>query len=389
MLVFDRFDAAASGFPPPAVPLLPTLRWRDLSLAGDAVTRRALDEARHFSRGRYALHAAFQLAGVGPGTSVLAPSYHCRTMIDPALALGADAVFYPVDAGLAPSIETIVAVIESAAASVRALVLPHYFGMAQNARLVDGLATECAARAIVLIEDCSHSWELAAAAVTRPGAVSRWRMVMASPYKFFATPDGGSLWCEGSPRLAPNAGGRPAAELKALLRILRPRTHRPAPVAATVGAPGADHAETSPVVSIHYLPAEQGEGGLSLSRWIMRHTLVEAAALRRRRNFQALAAATAPLPSARALYTVLPDDCAPYMFPLHINEPAAPFDLLKRMGVPIWRWDDMARSTCKVARDYRLGLLHLPCHQDIDAGQMAWICTQLATVLGSGTPRKQ
>src|SRR5450830_1259616 len=104
MLLFDRFDSAASGFPPPAVPLLPPLRWRDLALRSDAATVQAMRSARYFNRGRYALHAAFALAGVAPGTSVLAPSYHCRTIIDPALTLGATADFFPVDAGLAPSL---------------------------------------------------------------------------------------------------------------------------------------------------------------------------------------------------------------------------------------------------------------------------------------------
>jgi hypothetical protein len=50
-------------------------------------------------------------------------------------------------------------------------------------------------------------------------------------------------------------------------------------------------------------------------------------------------------------------------------------------GVPIWRWDDMAVSDCAVATHYRLHLLHLPCHQELTAEQMAWMTHTVAGVM--------
>jgi hypothetical protein len=69
------------------------------------------------------------------------------------------------------------------------------------------------------------------------------------------------------------------------------------------------------------------------------------------------------------------------MFPLFIDHPDLHFYALKRLGVPIWRWDEMAVSTCKTANAYRLNLLHLPCHQELNAAQMNWMTCTVSAVL--------
>jgi hypothetical protein len=71
------------------------------------------------------------------------------------------------------------------------------------------------------------------------------------------------------------------------------------------------------------------------------------------------------------------------MLPLLIDHPETHFFELKHLGVPIWRWDDMAVSDCAVATHYRLHLLHLPCHQELTAEQMAWMTRTVASVMRS------
>jgi hypothetical protein len=85
-----------------------------------------------------------------------------------------------------------------------------------------------------------------------------------------------------------------------------------------------------------------------------------------------------------ALLPELPDGIAPYMFPLRVFDPAPLFHPLKRLGLPIWRWDDMAASDCPVSRDYRQGVFHLPCHQALDDAQMHWMTTLLRAVARRG-----
>ncbi|MBK8121807.1 MAG: hypothetical protein IPK39_23725 [Sulfuritalea sp.] len=87
------FDPSAFGFPKPRVPPLPdTLACLSLSAQASAIWSPA-SNIRHFTRGRYALREAYRLAGIGPGSALLAPAYHCRTMLDPALALGGEVLF--------------------------------------------------------------------------------------------------------------------------------------------------------------------------------------------------------------------------------------------------------------------------------------------------------
>ena len=102
----------------------------------------------------------------------------------------------------------------------------------------------------------------------------------------------------------------------------------------------------------------------------MHYTNTQRLAERRRAHYEQWVKAVAGLPHCRPLFAELPAHCVPYMFPLVIDYPEPHFFVLKHLGVPIWRWDDMAVSGCAVAAQYRL---HLPCHQERTAEQMAWM----------------
>ena len=118
-----------------------------------------------------------------------------------------------------------------------------------------------------------------------------------------------------------------------------------------------------------------------MSRWVMRRTRLSMVVQRRRDRYREWTNAVAHLRGGRALFPELPSDCAPYMFPLLISAPDPQFFMLKHLGLPIWRWDDMAVSDCPVASAFRLSLLHLPCHQSLTSEQMRWMTTTIARVL--------
>jgi len=101
----------------------------------------------------------------------------------------------------------------------------------------------------------------------------------------------------------------------------------------------------------------------------------------RRRHYGRWTEAVAGIPGCRPLVPVLPAGCIPYMFPLYIERPESHFAPLKRLGVPIWRWDSIAASACPVATDYRLHLLHLPCHQRLTDREMDWLIAAVSRVL--------
>ena len=386
MTTFHRFDPSDCGFPAPRVPLLPVLRWRDFGMRRGAAAQ-PFDSpgVRHFARGRYALREAFRIAGVGPQFALLAPSYHCRTMFDPALALGGQVLFYAVDENLRPNLDSIVAQLAKAATPVKALIVTHYFGFRQPAASMDALAALCRGNGITLVEDCSHAFQVALeqgpACAGQPG-----RMVVASPYKFFAAPDGGTLWSSDAPTPS-GASPRPGwfAEIKALMQTLaRVRPGVTVAPAVPPGAPerrGSECIETGELISNNYDRGHERLSSLALSRTLVRHARLSEAGALRRANYRRWVSAIAGLPGCRALWPDLPPECAPYMFPLLLAHPDPHFFQLKQLGLPIWRWDDMAAAGCEVADHLRLHLLHLPCHQSLSDAQMAWMAESVAAVL--------
>lgn len=378
-----RFDSRDCGFPSPHVPLLPLPRWRELGASSDRVPRALLDggRMRSFARGRYALRAACRIAGLGPGDLLLVPAYHCRTLIDPALALGAGVALYALHDDLRPDLDSVAALLRDAGPRAKALLVPHYFGIEQPAAAIDELARLAREHGMLLIEDCAHAWMVAqrrVAAGLPPG-----RVVVASPYKYFACPDGGMLWA--APDRLPARGRAPGllAELKAA-RGLAPRRHlslpapTPGPDNAARGTQWREHDERP---SHYYDAALEGRDSLLLSRWLIRRARPDAIAHARRARYRQWLDAVAPLSRARALAPALPEHAAPYMFPLLISHPDPDFFRLKQAGLPIWRWDDMAVSSCVVAQRYRTHLLHLPCHQGLLDAEMDWMLTLVKEVL--------
>jgi len=97
---------------------------------------------------------AYRLSGVGAHGSLLAPAYHCRTMLDPAISLGASIGLYPLDEALAPDLASLRQLVRGGPQPVRALLLTHFFGFAQAAAPIRALCDE---HGIALIEDCSHA----------------------------------------------------------------------------------------------------------------------------------------------------------------------------------------------------------------------------------------
>lgn len=380
------FDPRGFGFPRPAVPVRPWLRPDALRPLLAQPPGQALARAGRvvlpFAMGRYALHAALRACGAGPGTRVLAPAYHCRSMIDGALALGAEVAFYRVTPSLGADLDHLAELMRHGRRPVRAVIAAHSFGFGQALQAV---AEACRAHHIRLVEDCSHVL-VHPAVPTDLGLEGDFGI--ASPNKFFPVEDGGLLWHRpGLQAQPPRRGSSPLAELRGAWHTLqRSREGRglaaaPAPGSALGHAPAAgndlaagDHESVSTGPSDHFdvrLARQRGQAG---ARWLAAHVDAPAMATQRRRRYQQWLDAARQWPQVEALYPALPGHVVPYMVPLYLRSQVAErFQALKYARVPVGRWDDMAVSDCPVAQRYRLGLVHLPCHQAIDDGQMEWL----------------
>ncbi len=402
---FRRFDSSGCEFPKPKVPVLPGLGMSSLQFTRSKHQHSGFRPipasltGLPYARGRYALLEAYRLSDVGKQGRLLAPAFHCRTMIDPALRLGAAVDLYPVKPDLTFDIDAIEAAVRLSPTPVKAVLATHYFGFQQS--LAD-LAEFCTRSGITLIEDCSHALFVpgtapAGGASAALGTLGRF--AVASPYKFFPCEDGGLLWGAGIDSTTPlalhSAGW--LNELRGLLGTVNrsaARTSPPTMNRSVQLAPdqpmaqisqntntGQDVLESNSAPSAHYVFGHEGQRSLRFSRWVTRHTDVQRLAERRRQHYLRWIDAVADLPNCRALFPTLGDGCVPYMFPLVIDHPQTHFHALKHLGVPIWRWDDMAISSCAVAADYRLRLLHLPCHQELTDDQLHWMTAAVQTVM--------
>lgn len=399
MMHYRSFDPAPYGFPKPEVPVLPPLGVRSLSLRQEAPIRALMDapNARFYTRGRYALTDAFRLCGLAPGFTLLAPAYHCRTMLDPALRLGAEIALYPLRADLSPDMAGLADCLAHCAQPVRALLVTHYFGFPQA---ISPLLEWCLVHDIALVEDCSHCLFLPPVS----GDLGlRGRYCVSSPYKFFPTEDGGLLWANAGAPLPQEPAYSPGAsqELKAVARAFQTATVSRTASDAGVTARALAGMQTVPEAlsedrneqearpsPLYHLAAERSTN-LATSRWLMRHTRLRRLMNRRRENYQTWVQSVVQLPHCRVLLPDLPADCVPYMLPLLIDHPELHFFALKQLGLPIWRWDDMATSGCAVATRYRLHLLHLPCHQELSPAQLRWMTTVLSSVMCRDAARGQ
>ncbi len=396
---FVRFDPKPCGFPKPLISPLPnTLIFPSpLTCRCGSTPRRETSHFRHFSRGRYALGEAYRLAGLNREAVLLAPAYHCVTMLDPAMVLKADVHLYRLQADLSPDLDALEKLLATIEKPVKALLATHYFGIAKDFSRLKAL---CVNRQIALIEDCSHV--LFTERFCAAGTGSYGHFVVSSPYKFFACDDGGLLYMRDD-RLLDCLKTVPATPIEELRGVkhawersrsaritiaditsidLRLESMRACPVVL-----GNDEVEERSAPSPLFSVTSAHRESLRFSRLVVDHASVTDNMRRRRENYLRWLEAVTRIPNCRALFSALPAHCAPYMFPLHIAHPDPHFYWLKHLGVPMWRWDEMADSHCRVSQDYRLHLLHLPCHQALTRNQLDWMIAALDKTLNRSSAK--
>ena len=393
-LSFRAYDESRCGYPRPRIPATPPL---ELNAFGRSASTRFPScfegsTSVFFSRGRYALFHALRTLGVDDRHGVMVPAYHCRTMIDPVVRAGASVSLFPLMPDLSPALDRFAALVSASPRPIKALLLPHYFGFPQE---VEPVLSFCRARGIALIEDCCHayfgSWH--------GRTLGTWGdCAIGSPSKFFACADGGTFASQGS-AAAPQMQDRPAVDelrgvshsIEGAWRQMNRRFGADAMQALVSDSASVQDRfpqwdrSTEPdgneTLSAQYQPGLESTSGLAGSRVLMRLSNVERICERRRDTYAALLAGVKNLPNCAPLFSALPDGVVPYMFPLLIELPQHRFHWLKHLGVPMYRWDELALSDCAMSGRYRLQLVHLPCHQAMHEDEVSWLLKALSLVM--------
>jgi len=322
-----------------------------------------VDQADLFASGRYALAEALSRSGVGAGTAALLPALHCRVMVESALFLGAEPCFYPVTWDLQPNMNAIREI--AASRPVRALVLPHYFGFPNTAVAV---AKWCKTLGIKLIEDCAHAlYGLSDDQML--GTIGDYSF--ASFWKFLPTPDGAALRDNTAVKLTQLKRRSPYDELRGIrnLFVRRIRNLRGGRTpASSITSNGGATGQFDQTLAVRTC--------LRSSRWILEHAEHALVIARRRERYREWLRGVRDLTSVRPLFRDLPDGVVPYAFPLIADDAEFFFDAIRRAGLPVWRWEEIAAdavSACSTTRHYRSALLQLPCHQELNRDQMNWM----------------
>jgi dTDP-4-amino-4,6-dideoxygalactose transaminase len=378
---------------PLALPRLPVLGWASFSGARGAPLPSVLDlpGAMLTSSGRAAIALALRSLGLRNGDRVLVPTYHCPTMVAPIVAAGAKPAFYPIDATGAPWLEAI----ENTTKNVRAMIVAHYFGLPQPMSRVRDFCDE---RGIVMIEDCAHT--MFGEVEGRP-AGSFGDFAIASLTKFFPTTDGGCL-------VAKDPGWPGAVlhrrtvrdEVKAAANAIEMGVQRQRlpgvntllgaafEIAGRLSKAKAGHGGDASICANNAIPRDWLEDFADdaiawrqpskWTRWTVRHVHRERIIVNRRRNYVEFARLMENLPGTHALVPNLPHSCAPYVFPLWVDEPERTYQRVRAAGIPVFRWDELWSSTPTLVGDsgfqWSTHIFQLGCHQDLrttDIAQMA------------------
>jgi hypothetical protein len=374
-------DAVIPYAAPDCIPRLPVLGWSALGRDSGTQPGCVLDlpHVLFTTSGRAAIALALRETGVGRGDRILLPTYHCPTMVAPAVQVGANVDFYPITATGAPD----VAYIERAAATgAKALLVAHYFGFP---RPLAELRRVCDKHGVALIEDCAH----ALFGVTQGRPIGQWGdYAIASLTKFLPVSEGGCLVSATRPIVRTRTRPRGArSELKALVDMLEVSAAfgRLRGLSAVLSAAfalkntlrGRGPRKPVPIPSgwsedellAEFDPSRVDLDLSRVARWVAAHThrtrLVEG----RRRNYARLAALVAGLPGTQPLLRELPPDAVPYVFPLWSERPDERFLGLWARGIPAFRWDRLWPGTPEMTGDHGPAwsrhVIQLPCHQDL------------------------
>ena len=381
------------------IPRLPVLDWKTFSGSKLSVTPCLLTHPQNqfTSSGRASILLALERLGVGTGDKVLVPTYHCPTMIAPIIVRGALPVFYPLDDVGAPRLDWIK---QSNTLGVRALLVAHFFGLPQP---LAEIRQWCNQRDVRLIEDCAHA--LFGRSDDRD--IGSWGdMAIASLTKFLPVPEGGCLVTNMAPTLTSSLH-QPTAinQVRASLDIVHAGVNhgRLKGLGALVGGlygvlarfkprnPSRPQSEPvdGPIAEGFTIDTVQAHRTLThASRWIAQYSPRERIVLRRRKNYIFFVQALSGFASMHPLLPNLPKDCAPYVFPLWVDQPDPGYLELRRLEFPVSRWDRLWPTAPTIDGDlgikWSTHVLQLACHQDLTPVELQQMVNTLKQVYAQG-----
>lgn len=342
------------------------------------------------SSGRASIALALMSLEVARGDSVLVPTYHCPSMVSPVVSLGGRPLFYPITHEGMPDMNAIAAWVERE--KPKAIIVAHYFGLP---RRMAQIRQWCDRNGVALIEDCAHC--LFGIADGRP--VGSWGdFAIASLTKFLPVLEGGAIRAPDPDRVRESLRPRRwKDQLRAVANVLelaarhsplgRMMSARASPARAVSpdaqsGSAPASELSTPPPEYLAFDRARAHDRIPAFNAILARKLPTARNVAARRANYAQLASRFAGRNGIRALFPDLPPGAAPYVFPVWVDEPDPGYQALRRLGLPMYRWDwlwpDMPHYPGDVGVVWARHVLQIGCHQSLDSNAVGVIADALA-----------
>lgn len=384
------------------LPKGPVFGWSNLRIE-DAPGIPSVEDLRNIAfttSGRAAIYQALLQAQIAPDSIVLVPTYHCPTMIAPVLLADCKPAYFGIREDGLPDLLNVDSMI---GVQARAMIVSHYFGLAQSLREV---REWCDERGIVLIEDCAHCYF--GQAGERP--IGAWGdYCTASLSKFLPVPEAGLLGSASRslrPLTLSHQGTK--AQIKGCADVVEIAVrHRRLPGLNSVlsyffklkqkrgMSDGCGEQQTSETESAAMMMLSSDMGRISrqplAAAMLLRRALPRGRIVaRRQRNFSLYARLLVGLRGAKALVSLPDKPIAPYVFPLWVEDADRVYQALKAEGFPVFRWDRIWPGTPTLPQDAGLRwsrhVLQLLCHQDLAEGDIRRCTARLHLLLELAKP---
>jgi perosamine synthetase len=318
-------------------------------------------------------------------------------MVAPVLSANLKPAYFGIDENGLPRIDTID---EISANEAKAMIVSHYFGIAHSLACV---RQWCDERGVALIEDCAHSyfgW-----AGERP--IGGWGdYSTASVTKFLPVPEGGILASTRRPLADINLIGQSLrAQIKGFVDALEfsieHNGFRGVSWAFTpfLKLKNARRAKMAKLISPEEPKPESLMQDCDMGRIQMKPLWISQLLdmilprgriiTRRRKNFLAYNNFLGQIPGATPIFSSLPADSVPYVFPLWVDDPDPVYKELRAQLLPVFRWDRIWHGTTRIVDDigplWSHHVLQLLCHQDISDGDIERIALTVTRSLADQT----
>lgn len=398
----DKISSLASKlnvYPKPRIPTLPILSRQLFGGIESQDIPSVLDAGNSVfvTSGRVAIGLALLQMKIGRNDKVLLPSYHCSSMVEPIIVTGAHPVFYKINPDTSVDLDDIEKKIDGL---TKLLMVTNYFGFPQN---LSRIRIFCDVHNIMLLEDCAHSFF--GLFDDRPlGSFGNY--AIASAMKFFPVYDGGCLISsihnlDGVTLEKAGVGFEVKSTINAVekcfeygrLNFIKNAIFIPMLIKNIVWKLIK---KNFPLEEISLGPGAS-DGGFQIeekwlnkrssifSKYIIKNSNKSRIIVNRRNNYLAIQSALEGASTCYPLFPKLPDGVVPYIFPLVSNDPEKHFNLLKNAGVPIIRfgeflWKCNENETCQVSANLSRTVMQLPCHQELNSSELAWMITKLKEI---------